>query len=168
MGAACELGVAHPPGYPLFTMLSWLGIQLIPVGCPGNMKEEKRERRRVRQRQSNQVIARLGGVASPTTLTRSQSAGYRMNCVSVIFGVLASFFHFKTVLRWHLVQALLSPSSLTRISSQGLYHPRGQDNPWIGSAWIAMLSSGLMSFCPLIWQYSTHTEVNLLLIFDLL
>ena len=28
MGAACELGVAHPPGYPLFTMLSWLGTQV--------------------------------------------------------------------------------------------------------------------------------------------
>jgi len=31
MGAACELGVAHPPGYPLFTMLSWLGTQVLFV-----------------------------------------------------------------------------------------------------------------------------------------
>jgi len=35
MGVACELGVAHPPGYPLFTMLSWLGTKVFPIGPPG-------------------------------------------------------------------------------------------------------------------------------------
>ncbi|XP_052768549.1 transmembrane protein 260-like isoform X2 [Mya arenaria] len=30
--AAHELGVAHPPGYPVFTLLSWLAIRLIPMG----------------------------------------------------------------------------------------------------------------------------------------
>ena len=35
MGCACELGVAHPPGYPLFTMLSWLGTKILPFGSPG-------------------------------------------------------------------------------------------------------------------------------------
>ncbi|KAL3874363.1 hypothetical protein ACJMK2_037389 [Sinanodonta woodiana] len=30
--AAHELGVSHPPGYPLFTILSWLAIRIIPVG----------------------------------------------------------------------------------------------------------------------------------------
>ncbi|KAJ7990719.1 hypothetical protein DPEC_G00289830 [Dallia pectoralis] len=28
--AACELGVAHPPGYPIFTLLAWLSLNLIP------------------------------------------------------------------------------------------------------------------------------------------
>ncbi|KAJ8390873.1 hypothetical protein AAFF_G00100050 [Aldrovandia affinis] len=28
--AACELGVAHPPGYPLFTLLSHLALVLLP------------------------------------------------------------------------------------------------------------------------------------------
>ncbi|XP_033736390.1 transmembrane protein 260-like [Pecten maximus] len=30
--AAQELGVAHPPGYPVFTMLAWLAIRLVPGG----------------------------------------------------------------------------------------------------------------------------------------
>nr|XP_024003035.1 transmembrane protein 260 [Salvelinus alpinus] len=28
--AACELGVAHPPGYPVFTLLAWLALSLLP------------------------------------------------------------------------------------------------------------------------------------------
>ncbi|XP_041703625.2 transmembrane protein 260 [Coregonus clupeaformis] len=28
--AACELGVAHPPGYPIFTLLAWLALSLLP------------------------------------------------------------------------------------------------------------------------------------------
>uniref|UniRef100_A0A4W3JVX4 Transmembrane protein 260 n=1 Tax=Callorhinchus milii TaxID=7868 RepID=A0A4W3JVX4_CALMI len=30
--AACELGVAHPPGYPLFTLLAKLAITFVPLG----------------------------------------------------------------------------------------------------------------------------------------
>eukprot|EP00899_Mesostigma_viride_P018912 jgi/Mesvir1/27021/Mv20727-RA.1 len=30
--AACQLGVAHPPGYPLFTMLGHLAYRLLPYG----------------------------------------------------------------------------------------------------------------------------------------
>ncbi|KAJ8309177.1 hypothetical protein KUTeg_014051 [Tegillarca granosa] len=30
--AAHELGVAHPPGYPLYTLVSWLFIKLLPFG----------------------------------------------------------------------------------------------------------------------------------------
>ncbi|MBN3276043.1 TM260 protein, partial [Polyodon spathula] len=32
--AACELGVAHPPGYPLFTLLARLALDLLPFGPP--------------------------------------------------------------------------------------------------------------------------------------
>ncbi|KAM9556466.1 protein O-mannosyl-transferase TMEM260 isoform 1-T1 [Guaruba guarouba] len=32
--AAYELGVAHPPGYPLFTLLAKLAMGLLPVGSP--------------------------------------------------------------------------------------------------------------------------------------
>ncbi|XP_051889316.1 transmembrane protein 260 [Pristis pectinata] len=32
--AACELGVAHPPGYPLFTLLARLAMTILPVGSP--------------------------------------------------------------------------------------------------------------------------------------
>uniref|UniRef100_A0A8C7YPG5 Transmembrane protein 260 n=1 Tax=Oryzias sinensis TaxID=183150 RepID=A0A8C7YPG5_9TELE len=28
---ACELGVAHPPGYPVFTLLAHLGVRLLPL-----------------------------------------------------------------------------------------------------------------------------------------
>uniref|UniRef100_A0A3P9KEF9 Transmembrane protein 260 n=1 Tax=Oryzias latipes TaxID=8090 RepID=A0A3P9KEF9_ORYLA len=28
---ACELGVAHPPGYPIFTLLAHLGVRLLPL-----------------------------------------------------------------------------------------------------------------------------------------
>ncbi|XP_054652973.1 transmembrane protein 260 isoform X2 [Dunckerocampus dactyliophorus] len=31
---ACELGVAHPPGYPIFTLLSWLAMCLLPTISP--------------------------------------------------------------------------------------------------------------------------------------
>uniref|UniRef100_A0A672QU56 Transmembrane protein 260 n=1 Tax=Sinocyclocheilus grahami TaxID=75366 RepID=A0A672QU56_SINGR len=34
--AACELGVAHPPGYPLFTMLSSLMLSLLPLSSPAH------------------------------------------------------------------------------------------------------------------------------------
>ncbi|XP_052001796.1 transmembrane protein 260-like [Xyrauchen texanus] len=34
--AACELGVAHPPGYPLFTMLSSLMLTLLPLSSPAH------------------------------------------------------------------------------------------------------------------------------------
>ncbi|KAG7466440.1 hypothetical protein MATL_G00164760 [Megalops atlanticus] len=34
--AACELGVAHPPGYPLFTLLSCLAVVLLPLGSPAH------------------------------------------------------------------------------------------------------------------------------------
>ena len=107
MGAACELGVAHPPGYPLFTMLSWLGTQVIPVGSPG----------------------------------------YRLNCVSVLFAVLAAYFHFSAVLRWHL--------GLVKAGATDT----GSDEQWRGSAWVALIASGTLVFCPLLWQYSTHAEV---------
>ncbi|XP_052275598.1 transmembrane protein 260-like isoform X2 [Dreissena polymorpha] len=30
--AAHELGVAHPPGYPVFTLMAWLAIKLVPLG----------------------------------------------------------------------------------------------------------------------------------------
>lgn len=32
--AACELGVAHPPGYPLFTLLARLTMTILPMGSP--------------------------------------------------------------------------------------------------------------------------------------
>ena len=72
------------------------------------------------------------------------SPGYRLNCVSVIFAVVAAFFHYSAVLRWHLGMA-------KSISSTG--------DHWRGSAWVALISSGLLVFCPLLWQYSTHAEV---------
>lgn len=34
LGCACELGVAHPPGYPTFTMLGWLFVKILPFGTP--------------------------------------------------------------------------------------------------------------------------------------
>ena len=102
-----ELGVAHPPGYPLFTMLSWLGTQLIPVGSPG----------------------------------------YRLNCVSVLFAVVAAYFHYCAVLRWHL-------GLVKRAAGPG-----DGGAAWRGSAWVALISSGTLTFCPLLWQYSTHAEV---------
>lgn len=32
--AACNAGVAHPPGYPLFTMLGAAAVRLVPYGAP--------------------------------------------------------------------------------------------------------------------------------------
>ena len=34
LGCACELGVAHPPGYPTFTMLGWVFVKILPFGTP--------------------------------------------------------------------------------------------------------------------------------------
>ena len=35
---ACQLGVAHPPGYPLFTYLAWLAVRGLPawLGSPAH------------------------------------------------------------------------------------------------------------------------------------
>jgi hypothetical protein len=34
LGCACELGIAHPPGYPTFTMLGFLFFKYFPFGRP--------------------------------------------------------------------------------------------------------------------------------------
>ena len=34
LGCACELGVAHPPGYPTFTMLGHAFVRFLPFGSP--------------------------------------------------------------------------------------------------------------------------------------
>jgi len=34
LGCACELGIAHPPGYPTFTMLGYLFFKFFPFGKP--------------------------------------------------------------------------------------------------------------------------------------
>ncbi|MEQ2189470.1 hypothetical protein GOODEAATRI_025658, partial [Goodea atripinnis] len=33
---ACELGVAHPPGYPVFTLLARLSMYLLPSLSPAH------------------------------------------------------------------------------------------------------------------------------------
>lgn len=139
---SCHVGTAHPPGYPLFTILNHLATQYLPrlldaVGLrpgPG-----------------------INGLASPA---------WCANATAAVFGTLAAVYATKTV------QLLCSRWGQARWSKAGDINklpPSYHGIPCYSSEWdlydqvCAALASGcagaLMAFSPLMWQYSVTAEV---------
>ncbi|XP_026875416.2 transmembrane protein 260 isoform X2 [Electrophorus electricus] len=93
--AACELGVAHPPGYPLFTMLASLVLHLLPATSPAHSVAV--------------LCALLGGVASGAlcyTVCRVAGPGPG----AVLAG--GSFAASRLVWKWSLVAEVFSLNNL--------------------------------------------------------
>ncbi|XP_058254326.1 transmembrane protein 260 [Hemibagrus wyckioides] len=93
--AACELGVAHPPGYPLFTMLASLALRLVPATSPAHA--------------INVLCAVLGAMASGAlcyTVCRMAGPGPG----AVLAG--GSFALSKLVWQWSLVAEVFSLNNL--------------------------------------------------------
>ncbi|MCI4382697.1 hypothetical protein PGIGA_G00017720 [Pangasianodon gigas] len=93
--AACELGVAHPPGYPLFTMLASLTLRLLPATSPAHAV--------------NVLCAVLGAMASGAlcyTVCRMAGPGPG----AVLAG--GSFALSKLVWQWSLVAEVFSLNNL--------------------------------------------------------
>ncbi|XP_076833837.1 transmembrane protein 260 isoform X4 [Brachyhypopomus gauderio] len=92
---ACELGVAHPPGYPLFTMLASLAIRLLPTASPAHSVAV--------------LCALFGGVASGAlcyTVCRVSGPGPG----AVLAG--GSFAVSRLVWQWSLVAEVFSLNNL--------------------------------------------------------
>lgn len=119
--AGCTVGIAHPPGYPLFTMLAVL-FHGIPFGSPA----------------------------------------WRINLLSVILSTGCAFFVFKTVLLWDTFTRQGKPRKGDDKSVESSEERGGAPYEiwkWSASIWAGVLSSLLLSFCPLLWMYSIQAEV---------
>ncbi|XP_027028626.2 transmembrane protein 260 isoform X1 [Tachysurus fulvidraco] len=93
--AACELGVAHPPGYPLFTMLASLALCLVPATSPAHA--------------INMLCAVLGAMASGALCyTVCRMAGPGPGAVLAC----GSFAVSKLVWQWSLVAEVFSLNNL--------------------------------------------------------
>ena len=90
------------------------------------------------------------------------SPAWRINLLSVVLAATGSFFHFVTILRWELWLAFVPDGDGAKTSFRsggGWLLPMPWR--WGHSTWAAIVGSGLLSFCPLIWMYSIQAEVRL-------
>ncbi len=108
--AAALLGVPHPPGYPLYTMLGHLFIRLLPVGAPAyrlNLMSAvlaagtlvllaRATRLWARGLGASPVVAMAGGLAAPLTLGSAttfwaQATIANVRTLAVFFASLALY-----------------------------------------------------------------------------
>lgn len=83
------------------------------------------------------------------------SPAWRINLLSVVLAASGSFFHFITILRWELWLAF-DPSTDGSVAAPARSWP-----PRVGfGVYAALVGTGLLSFCPLIWMYSIQAEVS--------
>ena len=80
------------------------------------------------------------------------SPAWRINLLSVVLAASGSFLHFLTILRWELWLAFDPDAS--EAASGGRRAAAGY------SACAALVGTGLLAFCPLIWMYSIQAEVR--------
>ncbi len=107
---AALLGVAHPPGYPLYTMLGHLFIRLLPIGAPAyrlNLMSAllaaatlvllaRATRLWARQLGASPVVALAGGLAASLTLGTAttfwaQATIANVRTLAVFFAALALY-----------------------------------------------------------------------------
>lgn len=133
--AAAVAGVAHPTGYPLYTMLGWLMVHLIPIGSPAYRVN---------------LLSALAAAATVWVLTRlaarllrSPSAGW---CAGIVFGLSRTFWSQAVVAEvytLHVLLALLTLESAFR-ASEGRRDWKGTALRW-GLAFTHHLSSVLLT-----------------------
>ena len=89
------------------------------------------------------------------------SPAWRVNLLSVVLASLGAYLHFLTIVRWDYWLAF-DPSPAGAAARRLRLRRRGRWLPWEWSEGVcgAVVGTGLLSFCPLIWTYSTQAEVR--------
>lgn len=150
---SCHLGTAHPPGYPLYTMLNHVAVRFLPG-----------------------VLDSVGLRPGPGVDGRASPA-WCANAIASVMGALAATFTAQSTyllcIRWDGIGGgrRVQKRNAAQSSSTAVHH-HYYSYSWEESDHILKtLASGcaamLMAFSPLMWQYSVTAEVfalnNLLL-----
>lgn len=89
------------------------------------------------------------------------SPAWRVNLLSVVLASLGAYLHFLTIVRWDYWLAF-DPTPAGAAARRNRLRRRGRWLPWEWSEGVcgAVVGTGLLSFCPLIWTYSTQAEAS--------
>lgn len=128
---SCHLGTAHPPGYPLFTMLNFVTTQVLP-----NVLESC-------------------GLAFEHGLADRMSPAWYANATTAVMGALAASFVASSVAL--LCDRLRVTWELSRTG--GDRDPRRWCHDSILRSIASGCAGTVMAFSPLFWQYSVTAEV---------
>jgi hypothetical protein len=131
--AACSLGIPHPPGYPLHTLLGYASIQLLPFGTPA---------------------ARVTFVS--VVCSAGASALIYFTIVHLFRALsgeqIPQDMPSERKMRSTVLEAAgnrTSQGSWDRSDAEGVHAARAS----------AVAGAGIYSFSPLVWTYSTQAEV---------
>lgn len=144
---SCHLGTAHPPGYPLFTLLNHATIRGLPW------------------------VLDFVGIGSGPRVDGRASPAWRANATSAVMGTLAVVFTAQTTTllcqRWtrdkierrhpSATQDLHTRS--TNCCNAIIVQQRWWDNDRTFRVFASGCTAMLMAFSPLVWQYSVTAEV---------
>jgi len=138
LGCACELGIAHPPGYPTFTMLGFLFYKYFPFGKPA---------------------FRIGVMAAACDALAGVLV---MLCVQR--WVLFHEWNARCARHRLITGRSSSDNSPAKERARRETPLELEDNElvgtnWVGANWVGILGGGLYSLSPLVWLYSVQAEV---------
>ena len=130
LGCACELGIAHPPGYPTFTMVGHLFFKFFPFGKPA-----------FRIAFMSAACDALAGVLVMLSLQR--------------WVLMHTWNARRDRRRLGKPDAAEGKAAAAKSSDTAGLH----ESAYIGSKWVGILGGGLYSLSPLVWLYSLQAEV---------
>jgi hypothetical protein len=131
LGCACELGIAHPPGYPTFTMLGFLFFKFFPFGRPA---------------------FRIGFMSA---MCDAMAGVLVMLCVQRWV-----LLHEVSARRDRRKKGRDSSERAASVQdNDSAKEAKEESDVFIGSAWLGLLGGGLYSLSPLVWMYSVQAEV---------
>ena len=137
LAEGCIKGIAHPPGYPLFTLLVYV-IKLVYETIYFNL----------------QTI--LGGDHFIHN-SGSYHIAYRVNLTSVLFTTVTGFFICESLLLTHFLLYSNNFNSDSKLVQSIPYTYQQRVVPGLYGSII--YTYGLFAFSPLIWQYAVTSEV---------
>lgn len=146
---SCHLGTAHPPGYPLYTMLNHVAVRFLPG-----------------------VLDSVGLRPGPGVDGRASPA-WCANAIASVMGALAATFTAQSTYllctRWDGIGGRVQRRKVAQDSSSSSSTAVGHYYYYHSYSWeeshenFKALASGcaamLMAFSPLMWQYSVTAEV---------
>lgn len=142
---SCHLGTAHPPGYPLYTMLNHVAVRFLPG-----------------------VLASVGLRPGPGFDGRASPA-WCANAIASVMGTLAAMFTAQSTyllsIRWDGIGGgrRVQRQNAAQSSSTAVRHHYFTYSYEESDDVLKTLASGcaamLMAFSPLMWQYSVTAEV---------